>query len=63
MRNILQYPITYDEKLKVLENLREKILDDYRHNIVIGDMKAAILQEVINDIKRLYNEKVGSSHE
>lgn len=53
MRNILQYPITYDEKLKLLEALSEKILDDYRHSIVIGDMKAAIISEIIEDLHRL----------
>ena len=53
MRNIIQYPITYDEKLKLLEALSEKILDDNRHSIVIGDMKAAIISEIIEDLHRL----------
>lgn len=63
MRNILQYPITFKEKIDTLTELKNKILEEYRNLLVCGDMKAAILQEVINDIKRLYHEEVRSSHE
>ena len=58
MRNILQYPITLKEKIDTLTELRDNIIAEYRNLLICGDLKAEILQEVINDIKRLYNEKV-----
>lgn len=63
MRNILQYPITLKEKIDTLTKIKEDILTEYRNLLVCGDMKAEIIQEVINDIKRLYNEKVRSGDE
>ncbi len=63
MRNILQYPITFKEKIDTLNEIKAKVLEEYRNTLIVGDLKGEIIQEVINDIKRLYNEKVGSSHE
>ena len=54
MRNLLQYPITLDEKIKVLEELRETCL--YEDTSLIGDIRPVALREIIEDLKKMQSD-------
>lgn len=47
MRNILEYPITNQERIEVLTDIKNKILAEE----TIGDTRATIVQECIDTIK------------
>lgn len=53
MRNILEYPITQDEKVSVLEG----VIADLLKSDLIGDMRPAVLGAILNDIRPRKPEK------
>ena len=46
MRNLKQYPITPQEKIKVLTDLR----DDLLKSKMVGDIRPAVLSEILKDL-------------
>lgn len=49
MRNLAEYPITYDEKIKLLENLHTEFMAEGR----VGDIRPLLLSEIMEDLARL----------
>ena len=57
MRNTLQYPVTFQEKLDVLE-LCQSLLRDHVGNSIVGIQEYA-LQLVIEDLKKVNSKTFG----
>ena len=53
MRNLQEYPITLDEKLKVLEDFLESV--NFEHTQLFGDIRPTVLREVIRDVRRIHS--------
>lgn len=57
MRNILEYPVTYEEKLALLRELRAEYIESVsklsRGKILFGDIRSVILQQMIEDYEKL----------
>ncbi len=51
MRNLLQYPVTHDEKINLLDRLIEQFLEDNRIKGTCGDMRATILRAIRRDVE------------
>lgn len=49
MRNLLAYPITNEERLDILEQIKKNILEDQ----LFGDIRALVIQECIDHIKNI----------
>ena len=53
MRNLIQYPITYDEKIKLLNefiSFRRKLTQDQGN---YGDMTVATLAAILKDVEHI----------
>lgn len=46
MRNLMEYPITHEEKIKVIDRLYTESL----RTLAIGDITAAVLLEIRQDL-------------
>ncbi len=49
MRNLIEYPVTWEEKYKLLEGLMASLDNEE----IIGDMRPVILREIYEDLWRL----------
>ena len=55
MRNTLEYPITKDEMIMVIQGQIDQIYEDYKVNgFPCGDIRPDALQEAINFIRENY---------
>jgi hypothetical protein len=52
MRNLLEYPITTQEAVEVLQRIKEDIIKEYDKNMIIGDMRGVVIDWVIERINR-----------
>jgi hypothetical protein len=52
MRNIIQYPITTQEILDTLQDIKDDLVKMYQETEMCGDMRACIVSEAIDRIKR-----------
>lgn len=53
MRNILEYPVTHEEKVELLKLLIKKDNEKPIEEIACGDMTGYILNEILKDIESL----------
>lgn len=51
MRNTLQHPITKDEMIKVLEDIKTDWLKEQSEKMIIGGIRGAVLNEIIKLVK------------
>lgn len=49
MRNLIKYPVTWDEKYELLNELIASLKDEE----ICGDMRSVILLEIYEDLWRL----------
>ena len=56
MRNILEHPIDYDDKIEVLTRLLKKEHDQSLVELRCGDMTELVLEIIIEDIKKLHGK-------
>lgn len=47
MRNLIQYPVTFEEKVELLKRLRNDFLAEQR----IGDMRPVLLDVILQDVE------------
>ena len=57
MRNILQYPITDEEVIEVLQRLQEDIAKENTVEMVVGDMRPLVLGYAIERFKEILSSK------
>jgi hypothetical protein len=53
MRNLAQYPITFDEKMRVLERLRDRQMEEDDRDMIMGSIIGTALRAVMQDVERL----------
>jgi hypothetical protein len=53
MRNLARYPITFDEKMSVLERLRDRQMDEENRDMICGSIIGPALRAVMKDVERL----------
>lgn len=53
MRNLAQYPITQDEKIKLIEKLQAEALAHTQRQQTFGDIRPAILRAILEDLKNV----------
>ena len=50
MRNLLQYPVTFEEKVDLLNELINKWLKEIEQTVAVGDMTGSILEAILVDV-------------
>lgn len=53
MRNINEYPITYEDAFSVISILRESAIVEIRNNKIIGDIRPQVLNWIEKQLKLL----------
>ena len=54
MRNLKQYPITYDEKVNWLNDQRKMLVEEAKSiPIIYGDIRVVLIDDILEDLWRL----------
>jgi len=49
MRDTIRYPVTYEEKIELLNRLKDQLVREQEMNQISGDTSVLIIEEIIGD--------------
>lgn len=55
MRNLLDYPVTYDEKINLLMKYATEYLKKLEETHTCGDIEGAILFQILKDVNEIHS--------
>lgn len=55
MRNLLDYPVTYDEKINLLMKYATEYMKKLEEMHLCGDIEGAILFQILKDVNEIHS--------